>query len=143
MIEFELISEWGGWEHIAIPDDMEVVLKTTDTEHRMEISLASVLELYGYVTNRQSCDLVIGIGSFIEITPENSHVRFRKPPLDIRTTFDELEESLEPLIRETFEAKSSGPNDRSHVEPIQNIQKKLEQKNIGYDVEKLYNQSVG
>lgn len=138
MIEFELESEWGGWDHISIPDDMEVVLRTSNTEHHMQISLASLLELYGHVVHRQSCDMVVGTGDFIEITLENDHVQFRKPPLTIRTTFEELETSLESLIKEAFKEKSDREDTGSRAEAIRSAQMKTKEKGIGYDIEELY-----
>lgn len=138
MMEFELESEWGGWDHISIPDDMEVLLRTSNTEHSMQISLASLLELYGYVVHRQSCDMVVGTGDIIEISLEDNHIRFRKPPLDIRTTFDELEITLESLIQEAFKEKSAESDMESRTEAIRSVQKRIEEKDIGYNIEELY-----
>ena len=32
MMEFELESEWGGWDHVTILDDLEIVLRKSKTD---------------------------------------------------------------------------------------------------------------
>lgn len=83
--------------------------------------------------------MVVGTGDFIEIVSTDNHVRFRKPPLNIRTTFEELESSLEPLIHKTFEEKDSSSSPEERTEAIKSVQKKIEKKGVGYDVKGLYN----
>ena len=142
MIEFKLDSEWGGWSHAAIPDDVEMTIRTSDTTHHMEISLTSLMELYGYVVHEKECDMVVGTGDFIEIIAENGYVRFRKPPLNIRTTFEELEDKLELLLRDVFEAKDNREHVGNREEQLESTQRKLQKKEIEYDVKKLYRRLV-
>lgn len=138
MIQFELENEWGGWDHAAIPDDMEITVRTADSDKRAEISLVALLELYGHVLHRKQCDIVIGTGDFIEIVRKNDRILFRTPPLDIQTTFEELEANLEPLIREVFKAKDDRTGVESRDEQLEYVQKKLEKKGIRYDLTVLY-----
>lgn len=138
MIDFELKDEWDGWSGIAIPDDMDVQLQTADTSHEMQISLIRLLELYGLAVHRKSGEMTVGTGSSVEIIDENNHIRLKKYPLNIRTTFEDLEESLELLLRQVFIRKDEreGPNERE--ESIRYAEKKLQENDIDYDVKALY-----
>lgn len=138
MIDFELKDEWDGWTGITIPDDMKIQLQTADTTHEMQISLMKLLELYGHTVHHKPCKLTVGTGSSIEIIDENDHIWLKKYPMKIRTTFEDLQESLEPLLRQIFIKKDEreGPNERE--DSIGYAQKKVQESNVEYDVKGLY-----
>lgn len=138
MIEFELKDEWDGWSGIAIPDDMKIQLQTANTTHEMQISLMSLLELYGHTVHQKPGKLTVGTGSSIEIVCEGDHIRLKKYPLNIRTTFEDLQKSLESLLRQAFIRKDEreGPSERE--DGISYAQKKVRENDIAYDVNELY-----
>lgn len=138
MIDFELRDEWDGWSGIAIPDDMSVQLRTTDTTHEMQISLLKLLELYGYSVHQKPCKLTVGTGSSIELVDENEYVWVKKYPLKVRTTFKELQEDLEPLLRDVFVKKDEREGATEREESISYAQKKVQERDIEYDVKELY-----
>jgi bifunctional DNA-binding transcriptional regulator/antitoxin component of YhaV-PrlF toxin-antitoxin module len=138
MIDFELKDEWDGWSGIAIPDDMNVQLQTADTTHEMQISLMKLLELYGYTVHQKPCVLTVGTGSSIEIVDENDHIWLKKYPLKIRTTFEDLQESLEPLLRQVFIKKDEQEGANEREDSISYAQKKVQESDVEYDVNELY-----
>lgn len=139
MIEFTLESAWGGWDETSIPDNLEITLRTNDTTHQMEASLRELLELYGMALHEREGTITVGTGKYIELERCNDVIRFRKPPLDIRTTFEELQDALEPLLAATFEAQDKNGKQDMRAEQLTHEQQRLRRHEIEYDVQALYN----
>ena len=138
MIDFELKDEWSGWAGIAIPDDMAVQIQTSDTAHKMHISLMKLLHFYGCVINEEECNLTVGTGSSIKLVREDNHVWLKKYPLNIRTTFEELQARLEPLLRQIFIKKDKQDGGSEREDSLIYARGRLQENGIEYDVKGLY-----
>lgn len=138
MIDFELKEEWSGWTGIAIPDDLDVQIQTSDTTHKMQISLIKLLHFYGCTMNEEECSLTVGTGSSLKLVKENDRVWLKKYPLNIRTTFEELQASLEPLIRQIFIKKNKRDGESEREEGIRYAQERMQEEGVEYDVKALY-----
>jgi hypothetical protein len=138
MIELELIDEWDGWSGIAVPDDMTVEIQTDDTTAEMQISLLKLLELYGCILHQKPRKLTIGTGSSVEITDEDEYVRLTKYPIEVRTTFDALQQSLDRLLRQVFARKDEREGLEERGKAFRYAEKKLRENDLEYDVETLY-----
>lgn len=138
MVDFELKDEWSGWAGITIPDDITVSIQMSDTTHKMQISLMKLLHFYGCAMNEEECNLTVGTGGSLKLVKENDHVWLKKYPLKIRTTFEELQSGLEPLLRQVFIKKNERDGGSKREESIRYAQERVQEKDTEYDVKALY-----
>lgn len=137
-VDFQLDYVHLGWEGSSLSDDLTIVLNANGTSHTMSAALRELLRLYYYADRREFCDLPIGTGQSIHIEPNDGGIRLRKPPLDIVTTFETLEESLVALLSEIFTEKDTMSDETTREEQLRYLQRYLTGKDEGVDVEELY-----
>jgi hypothetical protein len=138
MIEFELKDIYEGWKHSTIPDNLVVELRIPSTTHEFQASLRELLELYGMVLNEREGTMGIGTGKFIELESKGKYMRFNKPPINFRTSFEELQDALEPLLAEVFRAHDRKGDQDLRAQKLEALQKWLHRRNVEYDVKELY-----
>lgn len=137
-IDLELEDVYLGWEGSSLSDDLKIVLRTDNTTHEMTASLRELLRLYYYVSNKESCDLPIGTGKSIHVKQHGSFIKLRKPPLDLQTTFDELESALETLLAEIFTQKDRMSEAETRKAELNYLLKYLDDKGERLDIYEIY-----
>jgi ribosomal 50S subunit-associated protein YjgA (DUF615 family) len=90
------------------------------------------------VLNEREGSMTIGTGKFIELESKGKYVRFNKPPINFRTSFEELQDALEPLLAEAFQAHNQKGDQDRRAEELEYLQKWLRRKDVEYDVRELY-----
>lgn len=137
-VKFNLDDVYLGWEGSSLSDDLKIILHANGTSHTMSAALRELLRLYYYVDRRETCDLPIGTGQSIHIESNDEGIRLRKPPLDIVTTFETLEESLETLLQEIFAEKDDLSDEATREEQLEYLRQYLTEHGEEIDVKDLY-----
>lgn len=142
MIEFELEEASAGWKFSGIPDNLVVIVRTSDTKHRMQTSLRDLLLLYDTVLKNKEESIVTGTGHTIKLVEDGDFVMFNKYPLSIRTTYDQLQSALEPLLGEVFEVQDAKSTTDERKRSMQELNNTLQSKNSEIDIIELYKKLI-
>lgn len=143
MIEFQLDRAFGGWQDTSTPDNLEITVTANGTTHQMEASLRELLQLYGATLHSEEVQVVVGTGSTVQLVEKNGWLRFKKYPLDVRTTYDELQEALENLIKQVFQVKNQKGSAEEREDQLAYLEAWLEKQDVGFDVNELYRKLRG
>lgn len=139
-IEFELKSVYLGWEDVSLSDDLQIVLRTNQTTHRMTGALRELLRFYYYASRGIECNLPIGTGQIIQIDHVDNQLRLQKPPIHILTNSEELTTSLESLLAAVFMEKDQMSDRETRIEKLEYLNGWLADHDAKFDVKGLYQQ---
>lgn len=142
-IDLTLRDVYAGWEDVATPDDLEIVLETYNTTHIMHASLREILRLYYYTSKERACNLGIGTGQTIEIEPHEGHIRLKKSPLDVVTTFENVRSEIESILSDVFDEKDKVSSESSRDEQLSYLHRHLVDQNENIDLQRLYEKLTG
>lgn len=136
MIEFELVSEYGGWESTAIPDDLKVAVQTKAGSTTINASLDELLRAYGHVYNRKGGTVPV-YTSTIEFQFDGDTCHLTLPPIEVDVRTSELSRAFEALFSSIFDAKDrADPGERE--KQLEYVRSKLVEKDLEYNVLELY-----
>lgn len=136
MIDFELVSEYGGWETTAIPDDLEVDVRTETESTTIDASLAELLRAYAHVHHRKEGTVLV-YTSTIEFQFDGDTCHLTLPTIEVDVPTQELSRAFETLFSEVFEIKDeTDPVKRE--EQLEYVRSKLDEKGLAFDVEAFY-----
>ncbi|WP_410767534.1 hypothetical protein [Haloferax sp. DFSO60] len=138
MVEFELLSEWGGWEHTTILDDLEVEFRADSSSREFESSLRDICHVLGLVRHRTGGETVIGTGAVIELSfGEGDRLDISVNSLQSQTSVQELENKLTSLVHTISTEKDQAKGLEYREQEIEHLNRWLVRRGVGYDVEKI------
>lgn len=117
---FEFVKSWDGWL-VRSPDNIQFVLRP-DQEDPIDgnTGIVELVELYTVARSAESDDLFFGPQIYLEIESTGDEVVMRiNEETEITTSYAELKDETEHLLRESFEAMDAQDSAASQTGQLQ------------------------
>ena len=140
MIRFVCDTVYSGWEDIANPDDIDVVVELERTTHEVYPSLRELVRLYDAAVNGRDTEFVIGTADYVELNHGSGDtVEINLAPVEIIVDRDALVVALKDLLQSVFEEKTSKSSPDEREQGLNRVQSWIDEHDATTDVRTLYN----
>jgi hypothetical protein len=140
MIDLELLSEHGGWESTAVPDDLKVRVRTGSETTTFHASLDEILRAYAHARDRRDGAVPV-YTSALQLRFDDDSCRLTLNSIEVEVPTQNLRESTRELLASIFEAKD-GSDPENRGEQLEAVQRDLVERDLEIDLFELYEDLV-
>ena len=103
---FTCAEVYYGWDDVATPDDIDLLVRLDRTTHELYPALRELILLYDVVANNRSYEFVIGTADYVSVSPEKDDIiSIELDPIHFKSEQQQMIDGLESVLETAFHKK--------------------------------------